>query len=82
MRDFVWRQNRAVKASVAHFKGSTLVNPSRESGVYALLIQLAILEPDLFPFTIVDYDTHSGIDVMAKMRDSTPTGSSDLFTWS
>jgi hypothetical protein len=78
-RDFVWRQNRAVKSNVARFKETILVEPSRESGVYALLIQLATIQPDLFPFNIVDYDTHSGIDVIAKMRDSTPTGSSDLY---
>jgi hypothetical protein len=78
-RDFEWRQARAVKSNVARFKGVTLVEPSRESGVYALLIQLATLQPDLFPFTIVDYDTHSGIDVIAKKRDSTPVGSSSLY---
>ncbi len=65
-RDFEWRQTRAVASNVARFKGVTLVQPSRESGVYALLIQLTTLQPDLFPFSIVDYDTHSGIDVIAK----------------
>jgi hypothetical protein len=78
-RDFIWRQDRAVKANIARFKDVILVEPSRESGVYALLIQLATLQPDLFPFTIVDYDTHSGIDVIAKMRDITPTGNSTLY---
>jgi hypothetical protein len=78
-KDFTWRQGRAVKSNVAHFKNAVLVEPTRESGVYALLIQLSTLEPDLFPFMIVDYDTHSGIDVIAKMRDSTPVGSSDLY---
>ena len=78
-RDYVWRQDRAVKANIALFKDAILVEPSRESGVYALLIQLATLQPDLFPFTIVDYDTHSGIDVIAKMRDPAPAGSSALY---
>ena len=77
--DFVWRQARAVKSNVALFKDIVLVKPSRESGVYALLIQLTTIQPDLFPFNIVDYDTHSGIDVIAKVRDSTPAASSDLF---
>jgi hypothetical protein len=40
--------------------------PQRESGVYALLVQLCTLKPSLFPFEIVDYDTHSGIDVIVK----------------
>lgn len=78
-RDFQWRADRAVKSNVAQFQSSMLVEPSRESGVYALLIQLGVLQPDLFAFAIVDYDTHSGIDVVAKLRDQTPVGQADLF---
>jgi hypothetical protein len=36
------------------------------------------LRPELFPFEIVDYDTHSGIDVIAKLRDTVPVASSTL----
>ena len=78
-KDFLWRQNRAIGSNIAEFRGTTLVEPTRESGVYALLIQLATLQPDLFPFLIVDYDTHSGIDVIAKMQGAPPVGSSDLY---
>jgi hypothetical protein len=38
--------------------------------VYALLVTLQATEPGLFPFEIVDYDTHTGIDVVAKIRDN------------
>jgi hypothetical protein len=78
-KDFQWRQDRATKSNVSIFNGTTLVEPTRESGVYALLVQLETLKPDLFPFQIVDYDTHSGIDVVAKMRDATPVSGSALY---
>ena len=29
-----------------------------------------MLEPKLFPFEIIDYDTHAGIDVLAKLKDT------------
>jgi hypothetical protein len=77
-KDFKWRQDRARNANTAFLDGHTLVEPSRESGVYALLVQLATLSPTLFPFEIVDYDTHSGIDVIAKLRDAVPVAASTL----
>jgi hypothetical protein len=78
VRDFKWRQERARKANIALVDGTILVEPTRESGVYALLVQLATLRADLFPFEIVDYDTHSGIDVIAKFRDAVPVIASTL----
>ena len=77
-KDFKWRQERAQKSNIAILDGTTLVEPTRESGVYAMLVQLSILRPNLFPFEIVDYDTHSGIDVIAKMRDPVPVAASIL----
>lgn len=78
-KDFTWRQARARSSNVAEFRGHVLVEPRRESGVYGLLVQLATLEPSLFPFEIVDYDTHSGIDVIAKGRDAVPIQNSSLY---
>lgn len=77
-KDFLWRQDRARSANVATLNNTVLVQPSRESGVYALLVQLTTLKPDLFPFEIVDYDTHSGIDVIAKFRDAMSVSASAL----
>lgn len=78
-KDFRWRQERANAANVAELDGVTLVEPSRESGVYALLVQLSVLRPELFPFELVDYDTHSGIDVIVKNRDNVPVIGSALY---
>ena len=33
----------------------------------------------MFPFTIIDYDTHVGIDVIVKAKDDIPIKSSKLF---
>lgn len=78
-KDFRWRQARANAANVAKLEGITLVEPTRESGVYALLVQLCVIRPDLFPFELVDYDTHSGIDVIVKHRDNVPVIGSALY---
>ena len=42
-------------------------------------MQLSSLNPDLFPFVIVDYDTHFGIDVIVKGKDNMPIKTSKLF---
>lgn len=78
-KDFDWRVKKANKANVAEFKGHLLVEPQRESGVFALFVQLSTIDPSLFPFAIVDYDTHSGIDVIVKGDRTTPLQSARLF---
>lgn len=42
-------------------------------------MQLSSYDPLLFPFTVVDYDTHSGIDVIVKAQDNMPIKTSKLF---
>ncbi|HEY0554319.1 MAG TPA: hypothetical protein VGG20_08625 [Thermoanaerobaculia bacterium] len=78
-KDFAWRQQKVLRANVASWQGHTLVEPSRESGVYSLFLQLATASPDLFPFRIIDYDTHSGFDVLAKGDARTPIQHSKLY---
>lgn len=78
-KDFVWRQKRINQANVTEYGGTTLVEPQRESGVFALFLQLSILTPDLFPFQVLDYDTHEGIDVIVKGDDTTPITNAKLF---
>jgi len=71
-KDFKKRQERADKAQVAEFKGTTLIEPYSEVGVLAMMAQLVVLDPTLFPFTILDYDTHAGYDVLVKGDSTTP----------
>lgn len=78
-KDFKWRISKVNKANVAKYKGLTLVEPQRESGVFALVVQLSSIDPKIFPFQIVDYDTHSGIDVIVKGDHTTPLAQSRLF---
>jgi len=71
-KDFKKLQDRAEKAHVAEFKDTTLVEPYSEVGVLAMIAQLVLLDPALFPFTILDYDSHSGYDVLVKGDATTP----------
>ena len=41
--------------------------------------QLEALEPGAFPFKIIDYDTHPGIDVIVKATDNVPIRDSKLY---
>ena len=56
-----------------------LVEPSSESGVFSIFMQLSTYNPDIFPFIPLDYDTHSGIDVIVKENDKLPIKSSKLY---
>lgn len=77
--NFEWRIKKANRANIAVHKGVTLVEPERESGVFSIFLILSQLERGLFPFHIVDYDTHDGIDVIAKGDNTTPILSAKLF---
>jgi hypothetical protein len=78
-KEFEWRKTKILKSNICEFKNVVLVEPQRESGVFALVVQLSILEPSIFPFQMLDYDTHSGLDVIAKGDKTTPITSSALY---
>ena len=80
-KNFKRRQHQINRANIAQYnnKEITLIEPQRESGVFALFLQLSTLNPNLFPFKILDYDTHEGIDVIVKGDDTTPTVSANLY---
>lgn len=63
-RDFDRRTTYINRSRIADYKGIRLVEPRQEIGVYTLFMQLSQIEPNLFPFTILDYDTKSGIDAI------------------
>lgn len=68
-KDYIKRIALVNKAKIAEYKGCHLIEPQKEQGVFSLYMQVSQLEPELFPFTIIDYDTHSGIDVIVKERN-------------
>ena len=78
-KNFEWRIKKINRANVAEYKDVTLVEPERESGVFSIFLILSQIEKELFPFQVIDYDTHEGIDVIAKGDDTTPIGSAKLY---
>lgn len=82
--DFGKRIEKVNRAKVADYKVSDtktihLVEPQQENGVFTIFMQLSSVDSDIFPFTVVDYDTHIGIDVIVKGKDTMPIKSSRLF---
>jgi hypothetical protein len=78
-KDFDWRKRKFNQSNVAQFEGHTLVAPSHESGLYGLVIQLVTIKSDFFPFEIIDYNTHNGIDVIVKSDHTAPIHQSKLY---
>ena len=78
-KDFAWRIDKVNRARIAEYQGIHLIEPQRESGVFTIFMQLSSYDEDLFPFVVIDYDTHSGIDVIVKAKDSIPIKSSKLY---
>lgn len=62
--DFEKRKKAALKKKAASFKNLTLLEPRQEGGVFSIVMQLLAVKPDLFGFSIVDYDTAFGYDLL------------------
>ena len=56
-----------------------MYEPQLESGVHALLMQLSIIEPDLFPFEMIDYNTNTGIDILVKEKNKLTVDQSRIY---
>jgi len=84
-KDYEKRIKRGKNVRVAEYQGHTLVEPVKENkyyseqGVYSLFLTLKVLKPDLFPFEIVDYDTHFGIDIIAREPSNLSLDKSHLY---
>jgi len=78
-KNFEWRIKKIKRSNICVHDGLTLVEPERESGVFSIFLLLSNKYPDLFSFQIVDYDTHEGIDVIAKGDKTTPIVHARLF---
>lgn len=78
-KNFTLRIDKANRCNIASYKGIVLVEPRRESGVQSLVVQLLTVDPSLFPFSVVDYDTHEGIDIIVKANDAVPVSGSRLY---
>lgn len=67
--EYTKRQKAALKRNMAEYKGVKLIEPELESGVFALLTVITVLEPTLFPFEIIDYNTNTGIDLLVREKN-------------
>ena len=63
-KDFVKRKRATLSKKAASFKTLTLLEPRQEGGVFSIVMQLLAVQPDLFGFSIVDYDTSLGYDLL------------------
>lgn len=83
--DFKKRIDKVNRTRIADYKISEdktihLIEPQQENGVFTIFMQLSTYKPEIFPFVIVDYDTHFGIDVIAKSKnDGMPIKTSKLY---
>jgi hypothetical protein len=78
-KNYTLRIEKVKKANIVEYKGHILVEPQREQGVYSLFLILDTIDPTIFPFSVIDYDTHEGIDVIVKGDATTPIQSARLF---
>lgn len=78
-KDFEYRIRKFNRSNIAEYQGRELVEPSHESGVFGLVVTLSAINREIFPFLMVDYNTHTGIDVIAKGDHHTPIHQSRLF---
>jgi len=59
-----------LNSSLLQKKTIELLEPRQEIEVYALFCTVNALNPDLFKFRILDYDTHRGYDALVEMTPS------------
>jgi hypothetical protein len=77
--DFRKRRDRARTKKVFAHKGVDLIQPGLEMGVVALFNQVYALEPDLFPFRVVDYDTRRGYDALVVAESPLDLSSQNMY---
>lgn len=63
-KDFERRKRLTLQKKTVTLKGIELLEPRQESGVFSLVLQLLALEPELFDFKVIDYDTSIGYDLL------------------
>lgn len=66
--DFDRRRRLTLRKRTCTLKGVELIEPRQEMGVIALFNTIIALEPDLFPFRVVDYDAKRGYDALVAER--------------
>lgn len=63
-KDFERRKKATLKQKICKHKNILFIEPRQEGGVFSMVMQLLTLNPDLFGFSVVDYDTKFGYDLL------------------
>lgn len=69
-KDFARRKKAALAKRIAEVDRIELYEPRQEGGVFSLFLQIATLQPDLFDFKVVDYDTAFGYDLLVTQDEA------------
>ena len=64
IEDFNRRKKLALQKKAAIFKGIIIYEPRQEGGVFSIVTQLLALDPKIFNFKVIDYDTSLGYDLL------------------
>ena len=67
-KDYDRRRSRARTKKVCEYRGVKLLEPGVEMGVVALFNMMTAIEPALFPFRVLDYDTKRGYDALVAQQ--------------
>jgi len=63
-KDFDRRKKAALQQKICVHDGKLMIEPRQEGGVFSLVMQLLTLKPETFGFTVLDYDTAFGYDLL------------------
>ena len=66
--NFTTRLKRIKQKKVAQYKGLEFAEPNNEQEVVLLFTKLDAIDNTIFPFSILDYDTHNGLDALGIMK--------------
>lgn len=62
--DFSRRKKIALQKKAALFSDIIIFEPRQEGGVFSLVTQLLTIDPNIFKFKVIDYDTSFGYDLL------------------
>ncbi|MEW6202989.1 MAG: hypothetical protein AB1546_13515, partial [bacterium] len=78
-KDFDRRRKRAKTKKICKFGDIELIEPGVEMGVIALFNQVYTIQPSLFSFHVIDYDTKRGYDTLVSQKMPTDLSKESMF---
>lgn len=78
-QDFKRRRRIALQKKAARFLGFLILEPRQEGGVFSIVTQLLTLDPNLFNFKVIDYDTKIGYDLLVTKSSALDLNNAAMF---